>query len=86
MGINSATSYQYFPKQEYLSLYRAINLCSIEMDNNSVVDIIGIVNIFIQSNVNFRVALKNVRPIQDLHLNLISTSALEKEFSQASTW
>ncbi|KAK9138868.1 hypothetical protein Sjap_009462 [Stephania japonica] len=47
------------------------------MGNNSFADIVGIGDVFVQTNMGCTVILKVVRHVPDLRLNLISTHALD---------
>ena len=49
------------------------------MGNNSCVDIVGIGDICVKTNIGYTLELKNVRHVLDMHLNLISTHILDKE-------
>ena len=49
------------------------------MGNNSYADIMGIGDICVETNIGYTLALKDVRHVPNMHLNLISTHILDKE-------
>ena len=50
-----------------------------KMGNNSYVDIVGIGDVCVETNTRYTLALKDVRHVPDMHLNMISTHILDKE-------
>ena len=46
------------------------------MGNSGVSKIVGIGDIFLETNIENKLVLKDVRHVLDIHLNLISTSRL----------
>ena len=50
-----------------------------KMGNNSYVDIVGIGDICVETNIGYTLTLGNVRHVPNLRLNLISTHILDKE-------
>ena len=49
------------------------------MDNDSYIDIVGIGDICVRTNIGYTLILKDVRHVPDICLNLISTHVLDKE-------
>ena len=49
------------------------------MGNNSYVDIVGIGDICVETNIGYTLELKNVRHVPDMRLNRISNHILDKE-------
>ena len=49
------------------------------MGNNSYIDIVGIRDVCVETNIGYTLALKNVYHVLDMHLNMISTHILDKE-------
>ena len=66
-----AASYHSIPKREYLLTYKAEDYGTVNMGNKSVSQIVGFGDICIQTSMGCTLTLKDVRPIPNLHLNLI---------------
>ena len=77
--IDSASSYHVTPRKELFTSYKAGDFGRVKMGNNSYADIVGIGDICVETNTGCTLALKNVRHVLDMRLNLISTHILDKE-------
>ena len=88
--VDLAASYHCVPKREYFSTYKAGDFGTVKMGNKSVSQIAGIGNICIQTSMGCTLTLKDVRHIQDLHLNLIYVCMLDKDgynhFISSGNW
>ena len=49
------------------------------MGNNSYADIVGIGDVYVETNTEYTLVLKTVQHVPDMRLNLISTHILDKE-------
>ncbi|GKU85719.1 hypothetical protein SLEP1_g345 [Rubroshorea leprosula] len=77
--IDSGAFYHCVPKREYFSTYKARDFGTIKMGNKSVSHIMGVGDICVQTNVGCTLTLKNVRPVPDMRMNLLSAKALDEE-------
>ena len=88
--VDSVASYHCIPKREYFSTYKAGDFGMVKMGNKSVSQITGIGDICIQTSMGCTLTLKDVRHIQDLHLNLIYVHMLDKDgynhFINSGNW
>lgn len=48
------------------------------MDNENFVDIVGIIDIFVEFNIEYTLTLKDVWHVLNMRLNVISIHVLEK--------
>ena len=77
--IDLASSYHVTPRNELFTSYKAGDFGRVRMGNNSYADIVGIGDVCVETNTGYTLALKNVRHVPDMLLNLISTHILNKE-------
>ena len=83
-------SYHCIPKREYFLTYKVGDYGTVKMGNKGVSLIIEIGDICIQTNMRCSLALKDVRHILALLLNLISVHMLDKDgynhFTNSGNW
>ncbi|PKI33202.1 hypothetical protein CRG98_046406 [Punica granatum] len=72
-------SYHYTPRREFFTAYKAGDLGSVKMGNQSVVKIVGIGDIIVQISVGCTMTLKDVSHIWELRFNLMSSTVLDGE-------
>ena len=77
--IDSIASCHVTPRKEFFTSYKVGDFGRVKMDNKSYADIVGIRDFFVETNTRYTLALKNVRHVPDMRLNLISTHILDKE-------
>ena len=77
--VDSAASYHATPNRELFSTYKIGDFGCVKMGNITNSNIVGIGDIFIPTNVGYRLMLIDVRHVPDLRLNLMSEIALDKE-------
>ena len=63
----------------FFSTYRSENFGVVKMGNYGTVDIMGISDIHLKTNLGCKLVLKDVRHVVDLRLNLISVGRLDDE-------
>ena len=72
-GMHDATS-----NKNVFTSYRIGNFRTLKMKNFSCSKILGIGDVFLQTNVSYTLLLKDIRHVPDLRLNLISWIALNR--------
>ena len=77
--IDSASSCHVTPRKELFTSYKAGDFGRVKMGNNSYADIVGIGDVYVETDTGYTLALKDVRHVPNMHLNLISTHILDKE-------
>ena len=77
--VDIAASYYVTPRREFFTSYKTGNLGRVKMGNKSSADIMGISDIYVETNTRYTLKLKDVRHILDMRLNLISINVLDKE-------
>ena len=77
--VDATVSYHATPNRELFSTYKAGDFRCVKMGNIVSSNIVGIGDIFIQTNVGYQLKLQDVRHVPDLSLNLMSRIALDKE-------
>ena len=77
--VDTVASYHAMPNRELFTTYKAGDFGCVKMGNTTNSNIVGIGDIFIQTNVGYRLKLQDVRHVPDLCLNLMFGIALDKE-------
>ena len=77
--VDTVVSYHAMPNRELFTTYKAGDFGCVKMGNTTNSNIVGIGDIFIQTNVGYRLKLQDVRHVPDLCLNLMLGIALDKE-------
>ena len=77
--IDSASSFHVTSRKELFTSFKAEDFRRVKMGNNSYADIVGTRDVYVKTNTRYTLALKNVRYVPDMGLNLISTHILDKE-------
>ena len=77
--IDSGASYHVTARRDFFSSYTSGNFGNVKMGNDGASKIVGIGNIFLETNVGCRLVLKDVRHVPDIRLNLISTGLLDDD-------
>ena len=76
--IDLVASYHVTFYKEIFTTYKASDFRQVKVDNNSFANIIGVRDIHLKTNVGYTFTLKEVRYVQNLRLNMISTHALDR--------
>ena len=77
--IDTGASYHATPQREFFVTYSSKYFDVIKMGNYGTIDIIGMGDIHIKTNFDYKLVLKDVRHVVDLRLNLISVGRLDDE-------
>ena len=77
--INTCASYHTTPRMNFFATYRSGNFGVVKMSNYSKANIIGMGDIYIKTNLGYKLVLKDMRHMVDLRLNLISVRRLDDE-------
>ena len=77
--IDLASSCHVTPRKELFTSYKAGDFGRVKMGNNNYADIVGIGDVCVETNTRYTLALKNVRQVPDMRLNMISTHILDKK-------
>ena len=75
---DSGVSYYVTPQKDFFSSYRSHNDV-LKMDNTGFFNIMGIGDIYIETNLGSRLVLKDVRHVLDLRYNLLSMGKINEE-------
>ena len=77
--IDTGASYHATPRREFFTTYKSENFGVVKIDNYDTVDIIGMGDIHLKTNLGYKLVLKDMRHVVDLRLNLISIGRLDDE-------
>ena len=77
--VDTATSYHATPNRELFNTYKAGDFRCVKMGNTARSNIVGIRDIFIQTNVSYQLMMRDVKLVPYLCLNLMSIITLDKE-------
>ena len=77
--VNTAASYHVTPHRDFFTTYKAGDFGTVKMGNTSSVNIEGIGDVQVRTNVGYTITLKNVHHVLDLRLNLLLGIAFDKE-------
>ena len=77
--MDSGASCHVTPKREFFTSYTAGNFGKIKLGDKGVCDIIGMGDMWLETNMGCKLQLKNVRHAPDMRFNLISVKALDQE-------
>ena len=77
--IDFASSCHVTLRKELFTSYKAGDFGRVKIGNNSYADIVGIGDVYVETNTGYTLALKTVQHVPDMRLNLISTHILDKE-------
>ena len=77
--VDTATSYHDTPHRDFFMTYKAGDFGTVKMGNTSSVNIEGIGDVQVKTNVGYIITLKDVRHVPDLRLNILYGIAFDKE-------
>jgi len=77
--IDSCASFHVTSRVDFFTTYTKRDYGSIQMGNKGLSKIIGIGYVCLETNLGYKLLLKNVRRVPDIRLNLISTDKLDDE-------
>ena len=77
--VDTGASYHATPRLDFFTAYKTGEFGFVKLGNDGTSIIVGIGDIYLETNVGCKFVLKNVRHIHDLHLNLISVKKLDAE-------
>ena len=77
--IDSGASIHTTSRIEFFSSYKPGEFGVVRMGNDESIKIAGIGDVYLETEIGTRLVLKDVRRVQDIHLNLISTGRVDDE-------
>ena len=77
--MNFGASCHVTPRRKFFTSYTIGNFGKIKLGDKGVCDIIGMGDIWLETNMGCKLQLKNVRHAPDMRFNLISMKALDQE-------
>ena len=76
---DSAASYHVTPRRDFYTSYTAGDFGQVRMGNQGIASVVGIGDIWLETNTGCKLLLKDVRHVPDMRLHLISTGTLDEE-------
>ena len=77
--VDSTASFHVTPHRDYFTSYTVGDFGHVKMGNQGVSKIVGIRDIWLETNTSCKLHLKNVRHISDIRLSLISFQVLDDD-------
>ena len=84
--VDSGASFHVTSRKDIFSFYVAGDFGMVRMGNNGASKIIGMKDIYLETNTGCELLLRNVRHISDIRLNLISIGKLDDEGYKSYFW
>ena len=69
--VDTSASYHATPRLDFFTSYKAGDFGFVRMRNNVISNIVEIIDICLETNVGYKLVLKNMRHILNFYLNLI---------------
>jgi len=76
---DSAASYHVTSRRDFYTSYTAGDFGQVRMGNQGMASVVGIGDIWLETNTGFKLLLKDVRHVPDMRLHLISTGTLDEK-------
>ncbi|GKV36538.1 hypothetical protein SLEP1_g44659 [Rubroshorea leprosula] len=77
--IDTIASYHVTPNRDWFSSYKEGDFGYLKMGNRSEAKIVGVSDVWLETNIGSKLHLKNVRHVPEIRLNLMSTGMLDDD-------
>ncbi|GKV38176.1 hypothetical protein SLEP1_g46114 [Rubroshorea leprosula] len=77
--VDTAASYHVTPNRDWFSSYKEGDFGYLKMGNRSEAKIVGVGDVWLETNIGSKLHLKNVRHVPEIRLNLMSTDMLDDD-------
>ncbi|GKV52757.1 hypothetical protein SLEP1_g59325 [Rubroshorea leprosula] len=77
--VDTVASYHVTPNRDWFSSYKEGDFGSLKMGNRSEAKIVGVGDVWLETNIGSKLHLKNVRHVPEIRLNLMSTGMLDDD-------